>query len=218
MSRKFFCIFISSILVLVFSMAPLEAARSDTGVQIEVSYTALFEKNLLKGLKADWLFDPQLSQTMIADFDTNRNGIFDKPELIRLNEASLPTLHQNNFFTHLFVGEKPVPLSAISGIKANIEQGQVHYTFTLGITGGNLDAHNVGIIIDVYDPTTLTRVVPAESGVARLGEDAPPVCSIRAEQKDNAIIELRNGRRRTVFGPVNAVATVTTFFLTCIKT
>lgn len=214
MRGRVLLITLGSILLTPFSMSTARATESATGSEIEVSYKALFREGLLQGFEANWLFDPPLSELILTDFDINRNGTFERSELVELNKASLPTLHDSGFFTRLVVGEEEASFIAVSGIKASNEGGRVRYRFSLGIANDDLDVRGSEIVAYINDPTTITTIVPARNGAAYLGNGAPSGCEISAEQTDN-LIQHQGRRGGTLFGQVHSVETVTKIRLSC---
>ncbi|KHG34015.1 MULTISPECIES: DUF1007 family protein [unclassified Sulfurospirillum] len=61
-------------------------------------------------LKVRWLFDEMTSQSLLEDFDTDRNGIFSPKETEAFKKEVFNDLKQFSFFTHLKVANKSVPL------------------------------------------------------------------------------------------------------------
>lgn len=182
---------------------------------IEMSYTALFRQGLLRGFEAEWLLDPTLSEMILTDFDTDRNGVFDRHELIELNKASLPTLHENGFFMELFSGDEAVPIVAVSGIKATAENRQVRYRFALGLASGDRDLRKAEIVASLYDPTQLTIIHPAMTNAASLGEGAPAGCYAHVDESPNIVRQQRG--RGALFGAVHGIQKITTIKLACEK-
>lgn len=200
----------------LLSIAQAGATESATGVEIEVSYKALFRGGLLQGFEANWLFDPSLSKMILKDFDTNRDGVFDRAEIVELNKASLPTLHENGFFTNLIIDQKETSLIAITGIKASNERGRIRYRFSLGISEGEIDVRGKEVIAHINDPTTITTILPAKNGAAHLETGAPSGCKIRAEQKD-ILVTHYNWRSDKLSGQLHSLESVTTIYLICKK-
>jgi ABC-type uncharacterized transport system substrate-binding protein len=213
MSWKSF--FISGIIMLFVSgAAPAYATPSIHSPEIEFFYTALFRNGLLQGWQAEWLFDTALSEMIIADFDTDQNGSFEKNEVVDLNKASLPTLHDSGYFLNMLVDGHPVPVTAVSGINATIESRRVRYHYKLGLLNGDVDIRKSEVIAQVLDPTGLTTLIPATTSV-RLGKGAPADCVVLAEQADGLMQQQRRNRRGSLFGPVVTVKFFTVISFTC---
>lgn len=133
-------------MLFVSGAAPAYATPSIHSPEIEFFYTALFRNGLLQGWQAEWLFDTALSEMIIADFDTDQNGSFEKNEVVDLNKASLPTLHDSGYFLNMLVDGHPVPVTAVSGINATIESGRVRYHYKLGLLNGDVDIRKSEVI------------------------------------------------------------------------
>ncbi len=57
-----------------------------------------------------WLFDEMTSQSLLEDFDADRNGIFSPKETETFQKEVFNDLKQFSFFTHLKVSGKSIPL------------------------------------------------------------------------------------------------------------
>jgi ABC-type uncharacterized transport system substrate-binding protein len=83
-------------------------AAAHPHVFIDNIVTFVFAGGKLTGLRLLWGFDAVYSQSLIEDFDTDRDGKFSAAEIATMKKTSLTGLKPFGFFTHIWVDGKPM--------------------------------------------------------------------------------------------------------------
>src|SRR6185295_5668741 len=87
--------------------AAARPAAAHPHVFIDNTVTFVFTGDKITGLRLLWTFDEVFSETLLEDFDTDRDGSFSAAEIAKIKKTSLPSLKQFDYFVHLWVDGKP---------------------------------------------------------------------------------------------------------------
>jgi len=77
---------------------------------INVSVDIIGDKEIEK-LDIKWVFDEMTSQSLLADFDANNNGLFEKNELEDFKKSVFDDLKQFSYFTNLKIAGKKIKIT-----------------------------------------------------------------------------------------------------------
>ena len=134
----------------------------DTRVRIHFGEVGLI------GFTVEWGFDDMFSSTIIADYDRNRNGIFEKDENNAVREGAFANLRHYNYFILLAAGRnEELEIETVLDFRAAIARGKVQYTFFVPFEI-EAEAQEKEIKIGVFDDTYFCDVVYADDSPVTL--------------------------------------------------
>lgn len=161
---------------------PAASANAHPHVWAISKNMVVYKNGEIVGLKHDWRFDEGFTESVMPEFDANKDGKLTKEELSGLVKLNMEALKDFGFFTVARSGdakvelEKPVDFSMVQDgkelvltftilFKAPIKPGQA-FSFT------------------VEDPTYFTFFSFAEKDAVALGDGAPAGCAISLETRE----------------------------------
>lgn len=127
------------------------SAGAHPHVFITTSFALQFDTQGLAGIHVFWGFDDMYSAMIFDDFDKNKDGRLSPSELETLTKAAAKSLPQFNFFTHIHVDGKPMPVSTVKNLQIKHAKGLLSYDFIIPcpvpiVTGSRT------VKISPYDP------------------------------------------------------------------
>ncbi len=122
-------------------------------------------------------FDELLSASLVADYDRDRNGVFDPAETARLERETFAGLAELDWLSRLRVDGRPVPLHPPSGFVAELEGGVVTYRFVRRLATP-VDPRAASLALTVADPSWYVDVVLDPENPARLLGEPPNGCEL----------------------------------------
>lgn len=93
------------------------------------SIKIVFDEKGLTGFKVKWAFDDMFSNMIINDFDKNKNGSFEPPEIEAIKNEAFSNLKQFDYFTHIKVNAKPFKVEFVKDFSAEIKDNILIYRF-----------------------------------------------------------------------------------------
>ncbi|KFN40263.1 MAG: hypothetical protein JU82_04110 [Sulfuricurvum sp. MLSB] len=87
-------------------------------------------QNKLSSVDVEWTLDPTFSQMVLGDFDTDRNGKFNKSEEYEIYKAML-SMKETGFFIRPSVNGRPIRLKELKHFAVRYDKGLVIYRFTI---------------------------------------------------------------------------------------
>jgi ABC-type uncharacterized transport system substrate-binding protein len=136
------------LLALVATLAMPEAARGHPHVFVDHTITVLVGADGLEGLQFAWTFDEMFSSMVVLTFDTDKDKRLSPAETRAVEQKHFANLKDFNYFVHLKVNDKPVPVTTFKDFAASLVNGQAVYAFTIPVKAaeGTLE-------VAVEDPT-----------------------------------------------------------------
>ena len=127
------------------------AAQAHPHVWIDYEVVVKFGPEGPDGVRIDWAFDEMISALIIQKYDTNKDGKFSPDETRLIEKEHFSFLKDFNYFVEMKVNGALMPVKAVKDFEARNNKGQLHYLFTVPISGaarqdGTLD-------LNVTDPT-----------------------------------------------------------------
>ena len=114
---------------LAFASAGPAAAHPH--VWINAVATFLFEEGMLVGMRHHWEFDEMFGSYVIEEQDADRNGRLDGAEIASIQANAFSNLRDYDYFTHVRIDGKDMPLHEVTDFTARIENGVLVYEFTI---------------------------------------------------------------------------------------
>ncbi len=183
------------------------SATAHPHVWITVETTVLVEAGAFTGLRYVWVFDKQYKDQLLAELDTDKDGVLSDDELKAWFELSIKTLRDQKLFTVAKVGKQKINFEGPrdARFEARGDGLALHFTAPVAtsgmtpavLTGGELQ-------IDIYDPTFFSGFTYAS--------DLPIVVEALPQVRCEAVVALNPGGEQQkvinafmkVFGRIDA--------------
>ncbi|MDX9967074.1 MAG: DUF1007 family protein, partial [Sulfuricurvum sp.] len=89
-------------------------------------------QNKLSSVDVEWTLDPTFSQMVLGDFDTDRNGKFNRSEEYEIYKAML-SMRETGFFIRPSVNGRPIRLKELKHFAVRYDKGLVIYRFNIPV-------------------------------------------------------------------------------------
>jgi ABC-type uncharacterized transport system substrate-binding protein len=148
--------------LVVFALIP-GIAHAHPHVWVDYEAVVRFGAEGPEGVRFDWAFDEMISALIIQKYDTDRDGKFSPAETRLIEKEHFSYLKDYNFFVDLKVNGAPVAVKTVKDFEARNQKGQLHYLFTVPISGA---ARQEGAVdVNVTDPTFYSAFAIAGKGI-----------------------------------------------------
>jgi ABC-type uncharacterized transport system substrate-binding protein len=107
------------------------AARAHPHIWIEAWVELRMGGGGVEAVRVHWRFDEFFSSLAITDFDGNKNGRLDPPEIERLVGATVESLRDGNFFTFVRAGQDIQKVEQVDDFVAKVVDKSLVYEFTI---------------------------------------------------------------------------------------
>jgi ABC-type uncharacterized transport system substrate-binding protein len=146
------------------AFASADPASAHPHVWINAVATFLFEDGMLVGVRHHWEFDEMFGSYVIEEQDADRDGRLDRNEIASIQANAFSNLRDYDYFTHVRIDGKDMPLHEVTDFTARIENGVLVYEFTMPLAepidpgasqfaAGVYDAeYYVEVLLDEDDP------------------------------------------------------------------
>jgi len=158
-------------------------AAAHPHVWINAVATFLFEEGMLVGVRHHWEFDEMFGSYVIEEQDADRNGKLDGAEIASIQANAFSTLRDYDYFTHVRIDGKELPLHEVTGFAARIENSVLVYEFTLPLPQP-IDPVASEFAAGIYDPEYYVEVLLDEDDPVRF-EGLPSGACTYAVQEDS---------------------------------
>jgi len=129
----------------------------------------------IEAVRIHWRFDEFFSSLAITDFDGNKNGRLDPPEIDRLVSATIEALREGNFFTFVRIGNDTQKLDKVDNFVAKIVEHSLVYEFTVKLDRP-VDPTKVDVSVSLYDESYYIDVTLLEREPVRFSGASPLSC------------------------------------------
>ena len=161
-----------------------EITEAHPHVWIETVATFVFDRGKVIAIKLEWTFDEFFSESLIDTFDPKKKGYFDEKAVKELYRKDFDNLKHSDYFVHLSLAGKKLPVREVSDFSAAVRKGRVVYRFTVRLPSP-VDPVAIPIALSVYDETYYVEVAYAEEHPIRFegGTDALCQYDVREDRK-----------------------------------
>jgi ABC-type uncharacterized transport system substrate-binding protein len=167
--------------VLAFAFGGPAAAHPH--VWIDGVATLLFEDRMLVGVRHHWEFDEMFGSYVVEEHDANRDGKLDRAEIASIQSNAFSNLRDYDYFTHVRIDGKDMPLHEVTDFTATIENGVLVYEFTMPLPEP-IDPGASQFAAGIYDPEYYVEVLLDEDDPVRF-EGLPSGACTYAIQEDS---------------------------------
>ena len=158
-------------------------AAAHPHVWINAVATFLFEDRMLVGVRHHWEFDEMFGSYVIEEQDADRDGKLDRAEIASVQANAFSNLRDYDYFTHVRIDGKDMPLHEVRDFAARIENGVLVYEFTMPLAKP-VDPGASRFAAGIYDPEYYVEVLLDEDDPVRF-EGLPSGACTYAIQEDS---------------------------------
>lgn len=115
-------------LILLLIPVPLTAHPH---VWIDAQAEIHFDQDRLARIVHRWVFDEMFTESILLDFDENRNRAIEEAESRAIEQDAFSNLRHYGYFTHLTIGSREIPVAAVERFRASLEEGRLVYRFEI---------------------------------------------------------------------------------------
>ncbi|MCK4541160.1 MAG: DUF1007 family protein [Spirochaetales bacterium] len=154
---------------------------------IDSKVSFVFDGNCLEGFVVDWIFDSMFTESIILDFDLNRDRVFDEQEVKEIEEGAFSNLKNFGYFTCLRYNGRPYPVEEVKNFEVYIENDRLGYRFFVPF---HVEAgEKFGILrVALFDETFFCDIALIEDNpVSVRGESGVEMVIYLNENKDLSI-------------------------------
>jgi tRNA threonylcarbamoyladenosine biosynthesis protein TsaE len=108
-------------------------ASAHPDIRIEDRVIFLFDGARVSAIEETWTFDPDYSQSLLADYDADHDGRISPAESRKIAEHILPNLAEIRYFTYLWVDGRDLATLPPRDFVASAENGLVTFRFVIDL-------------------------------------------------------------------------------------
>jgi ABC-type uncharacterized transport system substrate-binding protein len=164
------------------------AAQAHPHVWINYSMVAETQGTQLVAMQQTWIFSKGFPFSLVGDFShMPKSGPLNADYTATFKAQAFSLLKSSDYFTHVFVDGKAVPVGDARNFSVSIEQGHVVYRFLLPLLKP-VDFKRERVTLGVWDDTFFVDFESAAQPVLTLGAGSPVNCRAAAfEDHDHPI-------------------------------
>jgi ABC-type uncharacterized transport system substrate-binding protein len=166
------------------ALASAGPAAAHPHVWINAVATFLFEDRMLVGVRHHWEFDEMFASYVIEEHDADGDGKLDRAEIASVQANAFSNLRDYDYFTHVRVDGKDLPLREVTDFTARIDNGSLVYEFTMPLAKP-VDPGARRFAAAIYDPEYYVEVLLDEDDPVRF-EGLPSGACTYAIEEDSA--------------------------------
>ena len=150
-------IFILSCLLFI----PVDLTFAHPHIFIEQNLKVMFDKKGVAGFTVHWEFDDMFSNMIREDYDLNKNGVLEKPEVASIKKKAFSYIAEFNYFIYVKINHMPFKIKYVTNFSARLESGKLMYIFFIPchISASKNFKH---ISIASYDPNYYSAIYFSE--------------------------------------------------------
>jgi ABC-type uncharacterized transport system substrate-binding protein len=174
--------------VCLLALVAILGAATDTSahphIWIDTVVTFVFDRGKVVSLRLEWTFDEFYSDVLLDGLDTNKKGRLDEKAVKELYERDFATLKDSEYFIHLRLGGKKLPIREVSDFSATVLKGRVVFRFTVRLPSP-VDPAATAIALGVYDESYFVDVAFAEEHPIRFEGSPDAACRYDVREDRN---------------------------------
>jgi len=164
--------------------AAARPAAAHPHVFIDNAVTFVFTGDKITGLHMLWTFDEVFSETLLEDFDADRDGSFSAAEIAKIKKTSLPSLKEFDYFTHLWVDGKPFKSFDVTDLMVTHKGDSVSYDMQITLATP-LDPRRGKFEAAIFDDTYYVEVGLHSPGPVRFKGIPEGSCKYSVKEDDS---------------------------------
>ena len=160
-------------------------ARANPDVWVETTITVAFDQQRVSGLDFSWVFDDFYSAHAIQTYDLDGDGILNPLEVRNLRAETFDPLSPAGYFVHIWSGEEKQDGFDVNRFAARIEQAQLIYKFSVGLTSP-LDPTAEPVTVSLFDRKVFVDFSFSDSPFLLVSGEMTPGCKFRVARGTGA--------------------------------
>lgn len=179
---------VGSLVVVGVLLGVLGTADAHPHVWIDTIATFVFEHGKVVSLRLDWTFDELFSDSLLQEVQAKkRPGRLDDRQVKQLYEKAFANLKTEQYFIHLYLGGKRLPIQEVAEFSAANRSGRVAYQFTVRLPSP-VDPIVTPVALSVYDEAYFVEVsFDGKTPVHFAGTPDPPCRAEVTEDRTHPI-------------------------------
>ena len=165
------------VVALTVALAATEA-RANPDVWVETTITVAFDQQRVSGLAFSWTFDDFYSAHTIQTYDLDGDGTLNSLEVGNLRTGTFDPLSPADYFVHIWSGEEKQEEFDVDRFAARIEQAQLVYEFSVGLTPP-LDPKGEPVTVSLFDRENIVDFSFSDSPFLLVSGEMTPGCKFR---------------------------------------
>ncbi len=156
-------------------------------VWIDAITTVVVAKGMVTGIKVEWVMDTFFSETLLKDFDLNKNHKFDKNEVADLEREAFSNTAKQSYFTFVKADGVIVKTQKPKEFNAWIDKDVAHYTFLIPFAKP-VDPKASALTVTYYEDTYYIDVGPPKADAVRFEGDGSLSCTAHVAEDPKTLI------------------------------
>jgi ABC-type uncharacterized transport system substrate-binding protein len=132
-------------------------AHAHPHIWIDTVATFVFDQGRVVSIRLEWTFDEFFSQSLLDSIRPKKKGRFDAKETKEVYEKDFASLKDSEYFTHLQLAGKKLPVREVSDFSVSYLKGRVVYRFAVRLPSP-VDPVTTPIALSVYDESYFVEV------------------------------------------------------------
>ncbi|MCP4688719.1 MAG: DUF1007 family protein [Desulfobacterales bacterium] len=163
-------------LVMVFVFLPgvlfPPTADAHPHVFIVQRLEVVFDDKGLAGVRVRWKFDDMFAAMIAEDYDSDKNGSLEPPEVENVKKEAFTYIAEYNYFISIKIENKPFLVKYTADFNAVLKDKQLEYHFFVPchVTATRSIKK---VTVATYDPTYYTAIFFAKNGPVSLASAEP---------------------------------------------
>jgi len=124
MKKTFF-----TLLAVLFLFIQTDIVLCHPHVFIDAELLFVFDDRGLSGVKERWVFDEMFSQSLLVDFDADKDGRLNKDDVSRLRDIFYENTEAYNYFNIITVDGRKYPVKSLKNFTVSIEDNSIVHEF-----------------------------------------------------------------------------------------
>ena len=172
------------VVALTVALAATEA-RANPDVWVETTITVSFDQQRVSGLDFSWVFDDFYSAHTIQTHDLDGDGTLNPLEVRNLRAETFDPLSPADYFVHIWSGEEKQDGFDVDRFAARIEQAQLVYEFSVGLTPP-LDPTAEPVTVSLFDREVFVDFSFSDAPFLLVSGEMTPGCKFRVARGEGA--------------------------------
>lgn len=173
------------ILGLLVILGGATGADAHPHVWIDTVATFVFDRGKVVSIRLEWTFDEFFSESLLDSIHSKKKGRLDAKEIKELYEKDFANLKNYEYFIHLRLGGKKLPVREVSDFSAAVVKGRVVYRFMVRLPSP-VDPVGTAIVLSVYDESYYVEVAFAEEDPIRFEGGGDALCRYDVHEDRNS--------------------------------
>ena len=166
------------VLAAIACFHPGSSVWAHPDIEIESRVTFIFQGQSVSGIEEAWTFDPDYSETLLADYGADRHGSLSAAQSRAIAERTLPNLAEVRYFTYARVDGRDLGTLPLRDFVATLGAGRVTFSFILDLPAP-VDPRHQALKVEIDDPDYYAAFRLSRKDPIRLRDSHGIVCEPR---------------------------------------